>query len=91
MKEHILPRLILPRSLAAFVATLAVWGLFSFIPFTGTEANSGPYSGLDQLLVPPAAAHCDHEICTGYGQCIPETLDLNCESGNGLCEDELCN
>ena len=33
MKEHILPRLILPRSLAAFVATLAVWGLFSLKSF----------------------------------------------------------
>ena len=42
MKEHILPRIILPRSLAAFVATLAVWGVFAFIPFTGTGTNSGP-------------------------------------------------
>ncbi len=90
MKEHILPRIILPRSLAAFVATLAVWGLFSFIPSTGTGTNSGPYSALDQLLVPPAAAHCDHEICTGYGACIPETLELNCESALGKCRDWLC-
>ena len=92
MKEHFLPRIILPRSLAAFVATLAVWGLFSFIPFTGTETtNSGPYAALEPLLVSPAAAACNYRICTGDGDCIPETLALYCHNPEpGKCEDFLC-
>ena len=94
MKEHILPRIVLPRSLAAFVATLAVWGVFSFIPFTGTETNSGPYAALEPLLVPPAAASCDYQICAGSGDCIPETLALNCHEcnngGGSGCHDSPC-
>ena len=88
------PRLILPRNLTAFVGVLAVWTGFSFIPFTGTETNSGPYAALEPLLVPPAAASCDYEICAGSGDCIPETLALNCEKctngGGSGCHDSLC-
>ena len=92
MKEHFLPRIILPRSLAAFVATLAVWAVFAFIPFTGKETPSGPYAALEPLLVSPAAAACNYRICTGGGNCIPETLALQCNNSDdpGKCDDYLC-
>ena len=77
-----------PGSLAAFVATLAGWGVTSLIPSTGP--SSGPYSALGQLLVQPAEAlpdcnnsHCLGNLCIGCegGRCIQEA---------GYCFDTAC-
>ena len=76
-----------PGSLAAFVATLAGWGVTSLIPSTGP--SSGPYSALDQLLVQPAEARpsCNGKKCGSNNLCYHCGGDHRCYQEAGYCWD----
>ena len=52
-----------PRSMVAFVATLALWGATALVP--SQAPSSGAYSVLDAVFVPQAAA----TTCTNNYRC----------------------
>ena len=62
--------IIRPRSLIAFVVTLTVIGLMSFIP--SQMPQTGAYSLLDAVFVPQVeASNCqnEHQCVNGFGPC----------------------
>ena len=81
---------VLKAGIAPLGVALAGAGVSLLMPSGGSA--SGPYSALDQLLVPPAKAFpCNGYVCSDGVLCFYTGGNYRCIQEAGYCFETVCN